>query len=125
MNLSRGFMGIGSLYIILGVGIGMYMGGSGDHTLVPLHAHINLLGFVLPMIFGVTYHLFPETANSALAKAHFWLHEIGVLVLLVMLWLLLAGKIAETAMFPIAPVAELAILLGLICFALNVWRGVR
>ena len=33
MNISRGFLGIGSLYLIIGIGLGSYMGGSGDHTL--------------------------------------------------------------------------------------------
>ena len=42
-----------------------------------------------------------------------------------MLWALLAGKIAETAMFPVAPLAELAVMLGLIAFLVNVVRGVR
>jgi hypothetical protein len=125
MNISRNFIAIASLYIILGVGIGMYMGGSGDHTLIPVHAHINLLGFVLPMAFGITYHLFPAAGGSTLAKAHFWLHQIGALILLVMLTLFLTGKIAETAMFPIAPLAELAVLLGLVAFAVNVWQHVR
>ncbi len=125
MSVSRNFMLIGSLYIILGVGIGIYMGGSGDRTLVPLHAHINLLGFVLPMAFGLVYHLFPAAGESLQARAHFWLHQIGALVLLVMLWLLLSGKIAEAAMFPIAPLAELCIFIGLILFALNVYRHVR
>jgi hypothetical protein len=125
MSISRSFMVIASLYIILGVGIGMYMGGSNDHTLLPVHAHINLLGFVLPMVFGFTYHLFPAAGQSTLARAHFWLHQVGALILLVMLSLFLTGKIGESAMFPVAPLAELAILLGLISFAVNVFRHVR
>lgn len=125
MSTSRNFMVIASLYIIIGVGIGMYMGGSNDRTLVPVHAHINLLGFVLPMVFGITYHLFPAAGGSALARAHFWLHQIGALVLLVMLTLLLTGNIAESAMFPVAPIAELAVLLGLFAFAVNVFRHAR
>lgn len=125
MNVSRSFILVASLFIILGVGIGMYMGASQDHTLVPVHAHVNLLGFVLPMAFGLTYHLFPAIGQSSLARAHFWLHLVGSLVLLVMLWSLLAGQITEAAMFPIAPLAELLVMLGLIAFAVNVFRGVR
>ena len=125
MNTSRNFMVIASLYIILGVGIGMYMGGSNDHTLLPVHAHINLLGFVLPMAFGITCHLFPAAGQSSLARAHFWLHQIGVLVLLVMLTLFLTDKIGEAGMFPVAPLAELAVMLGLVAFAVNVYRHVK
>lgn len=125
MSTSRNFMVIATLYIIVGVGIGMYMGGSSDHTLTPVHAHINLLGFVLPMVFGIVYHLFPAAGGSTLARAHFWLHQIGALVLLVMLALLLTGRISEGAMVPLAPIAELAVMLGLVAFAVNVYRHVR
>ncbi|NEY90404.1 hypothetical protein [Tabrizicola oligotrophica] len=124
MSVTRLFMGIGSLYLVLGISIGIYMGGSGDHTLVPLHVHINLLGFVLMTVFGVVYHLFPAAGTTSMARAHFWLHLVGSVVLLTMLALLLTGRITEAGMFPLAPIAELAILLGVISFVVNVWRHV-
>jgi hypothetical protein len=123
MNISRAFLVIGSLYLVVGISIGMYMGGSGDHTLIPVHAHINLLGFVLMSVFGLVYRQFPAMAENVLAGAHFWLHQVGVIVLLVMLFLFLSGRIGETAMFPIAPIAELAVLIGLLCFVYNLWRN--
>ena len=55
MNVSRSFMLVGTLFLIAGIPIGMYMGASGDMALAPLHAHINLLGFVLMMVFGLIY----------------------------------------------------------------------
>ncbi len=125
MNIARMFMGIGSLYIVLGVSLGAYMGGSGDTSLSPVHAHINLLGFVLMMIFGVFYHLFPAAAASRLATLHFWLHQLGTVTVLVMLFLLLSGRITEASMVPAAPIAEMAVLLGLVAFSVNVWRHAR
>ena len=83
MNISRGFLIIGSLYLLVGIGFGMYMGGSGDHTLAPVHAHINLLGFTLMTVFGLAYRVIPGLADGPLAQAHFWLHQAGALVLLV------------------------------------------
>ena len=125
MSTSRNFMVIASLYIIIGVGIGMYMGGSNDRTLVPVHAHINLLGFVLPMVFGITYHLFPAAGGSALARAHFWLHQIGVAVLLTALFLMLSGRVATESIGLIFPVAEIAILLGVLIWLANLWRSTK
>lgn len=125
MNVSRGFMVMGPLYLTIGLLIGIYMGATNDHTFLPVHAHLNLLGFTLMMIFGLSYHLLPEAGGSGLARLHFWLHQIGVLVLMVMITLLFAGKISETAMFPIAPLAELAILVGVLIFALNMARHAR
>lgn len=123
MQISRSFLVIGSLYLLLGILIGMYMGGSGDHSLAPLHAHINLLGFALMTVFGIIYRIIPAMAGTTLAKAHFWLHQIGALILLVMLWLLFSGKITEAAMAPLAPIAELMVLLGTGTFAFNLWKS--
>lgn len=33
------------VYLVMGVGLGIYMGASGDHVMVPVHAHLNLLGW--------------------------------------------------------------------------------
>ena len=68
MNVARNFILVGSAYLILGVILGMYMGGSGDHSLSILHAHINLLGFTLMAVFGVVYKVFPAMAASGLAR---------------------------------------------------------
>lgn len=122
MNISRGFLVIGSLYIIVGIVIGMYMAASQDHTLAPAHAHINLLGFALMMIFGLAYRVIPTMATPMLAKAHFWMHQIGTLVLTTMLVLLFSGKITEASMAPLAPIAQLLILLGVVSFAINLFR---
>lgn len=125
MSIASLFMKIGSLYLIFGICIGVVMSVTGDHSIAPLHAHINLLGFVLMMVFGLFYHLFPAAGLSRLAKAHFWLHLFGGLALLVMLGLLLTGRITEAGMVPVAPVAELAILLGILAFVWNVWQHAR
>ncbi len=123
MDISRAFLVIGSLFLVLGIGFGMEMGASGDHTLAPVHAHINLLGFAVMSIFGLIYRTFPAMAASALARVHFWLHLVGALVLLVMLFLLMSGRIAEPAMFPLAPIAELAVFIGLLLFVFNLWKN--
>jgi hypothetical protein len=125
MNVPRSFMVIGSLYLLPGLGFGIHMGASGDHSLAPLHAHINLLGFVLMTVFGLVYRQYPVMAASGLATAHFWAHQAGDLVLLVLLFLLLTGRITEPAMFPAAPVAEILIWLGVLAFAANVLRNGR
>lgn len=125
MNISRSFLLIGSLYLLVGIGLGSYMGGSGDHTLAPVHAHINLLGFTLMTVFGLAYRLIPGLADSMLAKGHFWLHQIGALVLLVGLFLMMTGRVAEDTIGPMFPVAEIAVLLGAILWAVNLFRTAR
>lgn len=121
MNISRNFMVIGGLYLLVGIGLGSFMGGSGDHTLAPVHAHINLLGFTLMTVFGIAYRLVPALAGGGLAKAHFWLHQIGALILLVGLFLLMSGTAGE-GIGVIFPVAEVAILVGSLCWVVNLVR---
>jgi hypothetical protein len=122
MNISRGFIVIGAVYLVIGIMIGAYMGGSGNHTLIPVHAHINLLGFTLMTIFGIGYRLIPGLAEGTLPKVHFWLHQVGVLLLLGGLFLLLTGTVAEATIGPIFPVLEGAVLLGVILWLVNVVR---
>lgn len=123
MNVSRSFLLIGSLYLLVGILFGMYMGGSGDHSMAPLHAHINLLGFALMMVFGLVYKQFPEMAKPILAKLHFWLHQVGTLTLLIMLFLLFSGRIEQASMAPISPIAEAAILAGSAVFTFNLYKN--
>jgi len=125
MDVSRGFLVIGSLYLLVGIGLGSYMGGSGDHSLAPVHAHINLLGFTLMTVFGLAYRLLPGLAEGWMPRAHFWLHQAGALVLLAGLFLLMSGRVDGAVIGPIFPVAEIAILLGALLWAVNLFGKSR
>jgi len=123
MNVSRNFLITGTIFLVVGLLIGMYMGGSGDHTLALGHAHINLIGFVLSVIFALTYRSYADMGASRLATYHFWLHLVGAVVVNLMLILMLSGRISEAAMAPIAPLAELAVVVGVLLFLFNAWKN--
>ena len=123
MNVSRNFLLAGSAFLIVGLVIGMYMGGSGDHALAASHAHINLLGFVLSVLFALTYKAYPAMNEGRLARYHFWLHLVGALLVNALLFLLLDGVISEAAMVPLAPVSELLILIGVVLYGWNVMQN--
>lgn len=125
MSVSRSFLVMGSVYLLVGILLGMYMGGSGDHTLAPVHAHINLLGFTLMTLFGIAYFVMPALAAATLAKAHFWLHQVGAFVLLIALFLLISGKVPEATIGPVLPFAEGAVFLGILCWAVNVYQNAK
>ena len=122
MNISRGFLVMGAVYLVVGIVLGSYMGGSGDHWLAPVHAHINLLGFTLMTVFGIGYRFVPALADGALPKAHFWLHQVGALGLLVGLFLMMSGRADEASIGPIFPVMEGAILLGAVLWLVGMVR---
>ncbi len=123
MNVSRSFLMIGSLYLLFGILLGMYMGGAGDFSMASVHAHITLLGFALMAVFACVYKLFPAMAGGMLATVHFWLHQVGTLVLVIMLLLLVSGNISEAGMAPLAPLAEALVLIGVAVFTYNAFRN--
>lgn len=122
MNISKGFLVAGAIYLLIGISLGGYMGASGDHTLTPVHAHINLLGFVLMTLFGLCYRLIPGLGEGTMPRVHFWLHQIGSLGLMIALTLLMTGKVAEATIGPVMPLLEGAILVGAILWLLGLLR---
>jgi len=50
---------------------GIAMSISGDHTLAPAHAHLNLVGRVTMALFGICYHPVPIAGAAGLARVHF------------------------------------------------------
>lgn len=122
MNISRSFIVMGAAYLLVGIVLGSYMGGSGDHSLAPVHAHINLLGFTLMTVFGIGYRMIPGLAEGTLPKVHFWLHQIGALGLLVGLFLMMSGRVDGATIGPVFPLLEVAILLGALLWLIGVVR---
>src|SRR5690606_8178078 len=122
MNLSKSFLVIGALYLVVGMCFGIYMGASQEFDLAPVHAHINLVGFTLMTLFGIVYRIIPGLAGTLLSKVHFWLFQIGAIVMLVLLFLLLSHSAPEATVGPIMGIAEVIVLLGVVAFLVNLWQ---
>ncbi|MCP5075049.1 MAG: cytochrome-c oxidase [Rhodobacteraceae bacterium] len=125
MNVSRSFLVMAVVYLLIGMVMGMYMGGSGDHTLAPVHAHINLLGFALMALFALIYRLFDGLAGGRLASLHFWLHQVGTALMLLVLFLMVADIVAESVAGPVMPVSELLVFVGTLAFGWNVLQNAK
>lgn len=72
---------VAAICALIGMAWGIQMSASGDHTLSPAHAHLNLLGWVSLAIFGLVYHLLPAAGESLLAKIQASLAVLGVVVI--------------------------------------------
>lgn len=59
MSVSNTFLRFGVLALLVGVGLGMWMGANENFTLRPIHAHINLIGWASMMLYGLVYRAFP------------------------------------------------------------------
>ena len=75
------FLLLAVLCLLVGLSLGIGMGIAHDFQLAPVHAHLNLVGFVLPSIFGLTYRAYPALARSRLALPHLALSSLGAIVL--------------------------------------------
>lgn len=67
------YLFLSSLCLMAGVYIGMRMGFRHDYSLVPVHVHLNLVGWTSLALFGLSYRAFPELAASRLATIQFYL----------------------------------------------------
>jgi len=109
---------IGILYLLVGMGMGVYMGATQDFSMHPVHAHINLLGWTLMGISGLVFHVFPQLEQSVLAKIYFWLYNFSVPITMISLFLYLRGN---TAVDPILGLGSVLITVSAACLAWLVW----
>ena len=66
------------LYLLVGMVFGIWMSATGDHTLAPAYAHLNLIGGVLMALFGTFYTLKPAAGASGLAKAQVGIAHLAI-----------------------------------------------
>ncbi|MBD3836864.1 hypothetical protein [Brevundimonas sp.] len=64
-----------------GMAWGIQMAISGEHLFAPAHAHLNLVGWATMGLFGLYYHSVPAAAARGLAKAHFVIALVGVVLM--------------------------------------------
>ncbi|HEY0053085.1 MAG TPA: hypothetical protein VGB49_06705 [Caulobacteraceae bacterium] len=124
MNLSNRFLRLGVLAALIGMSMGYYMGATQDFAASPVHAHINLLGWVSMFLYGLFYRSHPEAGVGMLPKVHFWVALLGFLVFMPAL----AGKLLHIeAMGGFADIGLIVgptlVLLGMILFAIIVFRS--
>jgi cbb3-type cytochrome oxidase subunit 1 len=105
---------------IVGMGIGIAMAASGDHSVFPAHAHLNLLGWVSLFLMGGFYRLHPALDESRIARiqAGIWICATIVLTIGV------AGIYLGRSSFElVATIGAVAIIIDMILFAYLVFRS--
>ena len=120
----RSFIKSALVYLGLGICLGAWMGFSPNAVIYrPAHAHLNLLGFVSMLIFGVAYHVIPRFSGHPLhsrraAELHWWASNTG-LVTMVLGFIFLpwrpGARVAVEAGGVLAAV-------GAFLFIYNLWR---
>lgn len=80
-SVPKWFFLTGAIFVLVGMVWGIQMSATQDHSLSPAHAHLNLVGFVSFSIFGAYYALTPSAANSGLAKIHYAVGTLAVVLM--------------------------------------------
>ncbi len=81
MKMDRLYILAGFVWLILGMIFGVYLGVTDQLQFSNSHAHANLLGFVLSVLFGLIYRGWPMLLSSKLVWPQFGFFQIGTLVL--------------------------------------------
>jgi hypothetical protein len=120
-RVSAAFFAVATVLLLCGMALGQYMGAKEDFTLAPVHAHINLLGWVTMALYGTFYALTRGTMSDTLAWLNFVLSTIGVFAMVPLLaLLLLSGNAAYWG--PFVGMAGGVAMLGLVVFMISVFR---
>jgi cbb3-type cytochrome oxidase subunit 1 len=114
------------IYFISGALIGLVMilspGETGHY--VSSHTHLNLLGFMSMMIYGVGYHILPKFSgrniySPMIMNAQFWIGNAG-LIGMVTGWLVLRGDVS-----PVLIISALLSLTSVVLFAFNILKTIK
>jgi cytochrome c oxidase cbb3-type subunit 1 len=122
---AKAFIRASLLWFVGGIALGLAMSIHPAWVVYrPAHAHMNLVGFVVMMIFGVGYQMLPRffghpIHSRALAEAHIWLANLGLAGLVAGFFL--APTIGSAGMMIVA-VGGAVWALGALGFVYNMWR---
>jgi hypothetical protein len=123
-KVSLAFFTAAPIYLLIGMIGGVYMGATDDHSLAPVHAHLNLIGFVVMSVMGGFYALSQSIVKPGkLAWANFWLLNLAVVMMIPALGFVIKGHAqALPVLVASEPVAIVSLLL-FIASVVRVWRA--
>jgi hypothetical protein len=105
---------------LAGMGLGIFMGIRQDFTLVPAHAHLNLLGFVVLFLSALYYRVHPQAAASRLAPVQAVVSIAGAIAFPIGIACVILG--GHERFEPAVVGGALTVLLGMTLFAVIVFR---
>ena len=115
------FLRTSVIMLIIGMGLGIYMGMNEDFTFAPVHAHINLAGGVLMFLAGLFYNSRPGLSPRAIG-VHYVIHLLGA----VLMPLGIYGSLTKAAWYgPVVGIGSVLVLIAMLFFAVMVFLGTR
>jgi len=113
------FLRTSMVFLMAGIGLGMFMGMHEDFTQAPVHVHLNLVGGVWMFLAGLFYNAHPHVSRKAVA-AHYVLAVVGMPLFAIGLW---GANIQAKWFLPFVMSGSTLSALGLLTFAVLVFIG--
>jgi len=112
---------IAGVYWIAGIALGLVMGATETFALAPVHAHMNLLGWVTLAIAALVFTIWPKTETTRLARAFFWIYNLSLPVMLLALALMLMGRSGFTV---VTIISSVGVFIGALLFVVNLFIAI-
>jgi hypothetical protein len=104
---------------IVGIAAGIAMAASQNHSAMPAHAHLNLLGWVSLFLIGIFYRLHPSLDDSRLAMIQAGIWIFGTIVLSCGVTAIYMGRPEYE---PVAITGSLIVFVAMLMFGYLVFR---
>src|SRR5699024_1424378 len=121
-KMGRMLIKISVVYFSIRIAYGLYMSIVHVFTLTTVYVHMNLLGWMSLAIACIFNHLYPNLAKNASAKIHFWLHNIGLPIMMICIAVAILG--GGAIFFPLATIGGAMAVVGIFFFGYNVLRHI-
>lgn len=111
---------IAILSVVAGMLWGIHMAVSHDHSAMPAHAHLNLLGWVSLFLFGLFYQAHPAIDRGRLALFQVFIWIVGTVIMTIGVALVHTGSPASGE--PLAGIGSIIVIIGMLLFGWIVMR---
>jgi cbb3-type cytochrome oxidase subunit 1 len=121
----KAFIRASLVWFTLGIALGLAMSAYPPWVVYrPAHAHLNVVGFLTMMLFGVGYQLLPrifghQIHRRGLAIAHWWLANLGLAAMVT--GFLIAPHVGRASAW-VTTTGGTLFSLGALSFVYNMWR---
>jgi heme/copper-type cytochrome/quinol oxidase subunit 1 len=112
-----------------GVGFAMLLWPNEKDIYTEVHAHLNLLGFMSMMIYGVGYHILPKFSGTFIYSTRimtfqFWVANIGLIGMAIS-WPMKFRGSAPSLSEPILILSAFLSLIAVALFAFNIFKTIK
>ncbi len=126
------FIKAGMIYFLVSsiVGVSMAIWPEGITYYRAVHAHLNLLGWISMMIFGIGYHILPRFSgrqlhSPSIARTQFWLANIGLVGMVLSWGLIYHGRVAPDYPRIFLTFFGLIEVIAVLLFIYNMWKTIK